>query len=434
VDKQRQLELVRAMGRWSLSALSVNSVIGGGIFGLPLLIAGLVGGASPLAYLIAAMGAGTIMACFAEVGSRFTESGGPYLYARVAFGRLIGIQMGWFSWLSRVAAFAANANLFVFYLAEFWPHATAPLFRIIVLTLIVGLPAAVNYRGVKAGAQFSTIFTLAKLLPLAIFVVGGIFYLIGVHNVHWSTSSHGGALGNWLEALLLTLFAYTGFETAVTPVGEAKDPRRDVPFALLTTLVTCTVLYTLIQVVVIGVLPEGAKSDRPLAAAAHVFMGTGGAVLITVGALVSLYGWFGALMLSVPRVTFALAEHGDFPPLFGRVHTRFRTPHFSILGFAILVWLLAIGGNYRWNVAISVFARLLYYGAVCVALPVLRKKQPGGAAFVLPAGPAFAVLGVGITLLLGSRMDIYQLGAVLATVSLGVATWLWARRGKPELV
>src|SRR5229473_7155833 len=193
VSTQSSPILVRAIGRWSLAALTVNSIIGSGVFGLPALVAGLVGAASPLAVLLAGAVVGVIISCFAEVASQFTEAGGPYLYARVAFGRLVGIQVGWMFWLVRLTAPAANANLFVNYLAEFWPHATQPIPRFMILSLLVGLLAAVNYRGVRAGTQVSNVFTVAKLLPLGIVCVAGAFYLIATHQLFPAASSSAGA-------------------------------------------------------------------------------------------------------------------------------------------------------------------------------------------------------------------------------------------------
>src|SRR6202166_5210585 len=120
-----QTGLVRAIGRWSLAALAVNSIIGSGVFGLPATVAGLLGKGSIVAMLLAGAAMGVIMACFAEVASQFSQAGGPYLYARVAFGRLMGIEMGWMLWLAQLAAPAANANLFTIYLGELLPAARA---------------------------------------------------------------------------------------------------------------------------------------------------------------------------------------------------------------------------------------------------------------------------------------------------------------------
>lgn len=423
-----ETRLVRAIGRWSLTALLVNSIIGSGIFGLPSVVAALLGRFSPLAYLLAAAGMGIIMACFAEVASQFREAGGPYLYARAAFGRFVGIQMGWLSWLVRLTASAAGANLFVIYLAEFWPEVKEAWLRALVLTLLLGALAVVNYRGVKAGAQLSNVFTVAKLVPLFTIAFAGIFYLLFWRDAESFFSHTSAGTGDWLQAILLLVFAYGGFEGGLMPMGEAQDPRRDAPFGLFAALATTTLLYTLIQVVVIGVLPDAAATDRPLAAAARVFLGRAGAALIAAGALVSVYGYLSAQMLALPRLTFALAERGDFPRFFAAVHSRFRTPYVSIVIFALLLWALAVAGTFRWNVLLSAVARLFTYLLVCAALPVLRKRRPDAEAFRLPAGAVFAVLGVAFSAVMVTRMRLGELAIVTVTVGVALLNWLWARR------
>ena len=421
-----QAGLVRAIGRWSLVALVVNSIIGSGVFGLPSVLAGLLGAASPKAVLLAGAAVGIIIACFAEVASQFTQAGGPYLYARVAFGRMMGIQVGWMLWLAQLAAPAANANLFVIYLGEFWPNANRPLPRFLILTVLVGILAFVNYRGVRAGAQVSNVFTVAKLVPLAMVIIAGMFYLLGAHQNAPSLPSTGDA-GAWLKAMLLLVFAYGGFETALTPMAEAKDPRRDTVFALFVALIICTILYTLTQWIVIDVLPDPAKSTRPLADVARLILGSKGAALVAIGALVSCYGYLSAKVLAVPRVTFALAEAGDFPAWFAAIHPRFRTPHFSILVFAFLVWMLALFGNFSWNLTLSAVARLFYYAVGCAALPVLRKKQAEAERFRLPGGTIFAVLGVVICLVLITRVDLSGSIILVATIVAALINWMWVR-------
>ena len=419
--------LVRSIGRWSLAALMVNSIIGSGIFGLPSLITRQLGSAGPVAWIAAAVFSGIIMLCFAEVASRFTASGGPYLYARVAFGRFTGILMGWLTWLVRLASAAANANLFVIYLAEFWVHAQAPLSRVLVLTALIGMLTVINYVGVNAGTQLSNVFTVAKLLPLLVFIVIGGIYLMGRHQpVHLGIANTGS--GSWLDAMLLMVFAYGGFEGALLPMGEAKDPRRDAPLALVAALATCTVIYTLVQVVVMGVLANSAAGDRPLATAARVFMGGVGTSFITLGALLSVYGYLASMILNTPRLTFALAEQGDFPQVFAAIHRRFRTPYVSIVVFAVLLWVLAFTGSFQWNVVLSAVARLFYYGIVCAALIVLRRRAPGEARFRLPGGPVLAVIGIGMCMVFLTAM---QRGSfyVLAVVTLiAFLNWLWASR------
>jgi amino acid transporter len=418
-------ELLRAIGRWSLVALVVNSIIGSGVFGLPSTVAALIGMSSPYAVLAAGAGMSVIMGCFAEVASRFQEAGGPYLYARVAFGRLMGIETAWMLWLGQVAAPAANANLFVIYLGEFFPHAKDPPPRALILTVLVGLLTLINIRGVRAGTQISNLFTAAKLVPLFAVIVLGLFVL---QHQHWSIATAPIAsphTSQWLKAMLLLVFAYGGFETALAPMSEAKNPRRDAPFALFMALLACTVIYALIQWVVVGVLPDAAHSQRPLADVARLAVGPVGAALVAVGALISFYGYLSAKILAMPRVPFALAEQGDFPKAFATVHRRFQTPYVSILVFAAMVWGLALIGDFKWNVTLSAVARLLYYGVGCAALPVLRRKQPEGATamFRLPAGNFFAVLGVILCGVLVTQVDFRQSLIVFATIVLAFVNW-----------
>ena len=418
-------DLLRAIGRWSLVALVVNSIIGSGVFGLPSQVAALIGNYSPYAVLAAGGGMSIIIACFAEVASRFQQAGGPYLYARVAFGRFMGIQTAWMLWLGQVAAPAANANLFVIYLGEFFPHAKDPLPRAIILTLLVGLLAFINIRGVRAGTQVSNLFTAAKLLPLFAVILMGMFVL---QRHHWEIASPPIAspgTGPWLKAMLLLVFAYGGFETALAPMSEAKNPRRDAPFALFTALAVCTGIYALIQWAVVGVLPDAPHSLRPLADVARLAVGPAGAALVAVGALISFYGYLSAKILAMPRVLFSLAEQGDFPPAFAAIHRRFHTPYVSILAFAAMVWGFALIGDFKWNITLSAVARLLYYGVACAALPVLRRKQPEGAnaMFQLPAGNLFAALGVILCLILATRVDFGQSLILFATIALAFVNW-----------
>lgn len=422
--------LVRAIGRWSLAALAVNSVIGSGIFGLPATVAGLLGKRSVAAVLVAGAAMAVIMACFAEVASQFPEAGGPYLYARTAFGRLTGLLVGWMLYLGQTAAPAANANLFVIYLAEFWPAATGRWPRFVILTLLVGLLALINVRGARQGTAVSNVFTVAKILPLLMVVLAGAAVTI-IHPAPWGAAGTIPA-SMWMKALALMIFAYGGFESAMAPMSEAKNPGRDAGFALLVALIACTAIYALVQWVVVGVLGPGATTGRPLAEVARATMGNRGAGLVAIGALVSVYGYLSAKMLGVPRVTFALAEGGDLPPLFAVVGKRFHTPWVSILFFAAVVWGLAISGSFTWNVTLSVAARLFYYAVVCAALIALRRKalrirQPR-AGFRLPGGPALALLGVGICVALATQIDLSKSLILAATVSAAMLNWLWVRK------
>jgi APA family basic amino acid/polyamine antiporter len=414
--------LVRAIGRWSLVALTVNSIIGSGVFGLPGTVAALLGRQSILAVLIAGAAIGIIMMCTAEVASQFSEAGGPYLYARTVFGRLVGLVVGWTFYLAQSAAPAANANLFVIYLAEFWPGAKAA--RFLILTLLVGFHAVVNLLGVRQGTRVSNIFTVAKLLPLLMVILAG----AAVTIFHPAPMGPEGPIAGsvWLKAMVLLVFAFGGFETALVPVGEAKNPKRDVGFALMMALIACIGIYALVQWVVVGVLGSGATTDRPLAEVARQTMGNRGAALVAIGALVSVYGYLGAKLLSMPRTTFALAESGDLPRPFAWVSRRFHTPWLSILIYAMTVWGLALVGNFAWNVTLSAVARLFYYAVICAALIVLRRKQPAAARFRVPGGPVLAVLGIVMCVVMVKQVDLSQSRILAATVGAAVLNWAWA--------
>jgi APA family basic amino acid/polyamine antiporter len=423
--------LVRAIGRWSLAALMVNCIIGSGVFGLPSVISGLVGNASPFAWLFAATGTALVMACFAEVSSRFDSSGGVYLYTRVAFGRSFGISIAWMGWLTRLTAAAANANLFIIYLAEFWPAVKHALPRLIVLTGLLGFLTAVNYVGVRRGTTQSNLFTAAKLITLGSFILAALCFLALKHQP-LVLSAPSGSPKTWLHSVLLLVFAYGGYETALMVGGEAKDPRRDYPFALGTALVVCAVIYTMTQWVIVSVLPQASMTDRPMASAAQLMFGFWGARLVSLGVLISCYGYLSANTLGFPRILFAQAEYGDMPASLASIHPKFRTPYIAIVIFAVSLWLFSLIGSFQWNVMISAMARLFYYGSVCAALPVLRrKKNMPEAQWRLPMGDLIAVFAVGLSLLLFPALD--KAGAtVLGVIALCVvANILWARHNRP---
>jgi len=423
--------LVRAIGRWSLAALMVNIMIGSGIFGLPSALAGLLGRASLLALLIGAIAAGVIGACFSEVASYFTVAGGPYLYARVAYGRFIGLQVGWMYWLVRLTAPAASANLFVVYLGEFWPRANDRVPRALILGVLIGGLALVNCLGVKKAARISDVFTVAKLLPLVVVAIAGMAFL-STHPQVSNISTHTPHLREWLKASLLIVFAYGGFDAAITATSEIKNPRRDAAAALLVALTACTLLYLAVQWTALATVPNLANSSGPLTDSAGITLGHAGAVLIAAGALISVFGNLSANTLAVPRITFALAEQGDFPAFFAWVHPRFRTPYVSICVFALLVWAFALGGNFAWNATLSAIARLSYYAAVCVAVPVLRRKLPGAAQFRLVGGTWFAVTGVVICAILFSQVDLGGSLILLATIVVATLNWQVVRGKQPR--
>ncbi len=428
----RGVTLVRTMGRWTLAALVVNAVIGSGIFGLPATVSRLVGPAAPWAWILGALGNGLVMLCFAEVASRFDAAGGAYLYARESLPRLLAILVGWLAFLTRVTAASAGANLFTVHLAEFLPAAERESVRVLLLVLLIGSLALINFRGVERGARWNNFFTAAKLVPLGLFIAaGGIFAL--THAAPGIAAAAGGAAaagrppasaGDWLQASLLICFAYGGYDGAMMAMGEARNPRRDAPFALLSAMVFLALLYTAVQLVVDATLADPASSQRVLVEAARTIFGPWGGAFLAAGAVISIAGFLGANFLNAPRLGFALAEHRDLPPIFGRIHPSFRTPYVAILSFACLVLTLAVYGSFEWSATLSAVSRLFVYGSACVALLVLRRLRPGEARFTLPGGPLFPVLGIAFCLLLMSRMG--RTDALLLVVVAALATIHWA--------
>jgi amino acid transporter len=406
----------------------LNTMIGASIFGLPSLIAARLGRWSPVAYFVAFAGVALIAACLAEVASYFQEAGGPYLYAREAFGRFVGIQIGWLTWLSRISACSGVANLFITYLTAFVPAARAPLVRGGILTVLIGFLAAVNYRGVTSGKWLSNFFTITKILLLALFIAAGLLALALHPQIRVTPAAVPATTGDWFAAVLLMVYAYGGFEAALFASGEANNPRKDAPVALAIALTTATLLYVAVQYVVIYTLANPAATTKPAVDAARQFLGPLGVTLVAAGTLVSVYGYLSANMLHTPRVTFAMGERGDFPSFFAKIHPRFRTPHTAILAFAVLVLLFSVGGDFRWNATLSAVARLFMYGAVAAALPALRRKRPGGAEFRLPGGTVFAVLALIFTGLLLTTVRWREGVVVLGTFTIAAANWFWARR------
>jgi basic amino acid/polyamine antiporter, APA family len=419
--------LVRTIGRWSLAALMVNTMVGASIFGLPALIAKRLGRLSPIGFLVAFAIIAVIAACMAEVASQFQDAGGPYLYARAAFGRFLAIQNGWLTWLTRIAAVSAVANLFIIYLSEFVPAVTKPFARASVLTVLIGFLAMVNYRGVAGGNQLSNVFTVTKVSLLAFFLIAGLAALLLHPDIRVSPTSAPASSADWFEALLLMIYSYGGFEAALIASGETRNARKDIPFALCVAIGATTVLYIAVQYLVIHTVPNAGASDAPVVDSASRFLPHWAVQMVAAGTLVSAYGYLSANMLHTPRVTFAMGERGDFPSFFGRIHPRFRTPHVSIAIFAVLLLIFSVAGDFRWNALLSSVARLFVYGSVAAALPVLRKKHPRADAFRLPGGIFISALALLFAAVLVTRMHRGEFLVIATTAVLAFVNWLCVR-------
>jgi amino acid transporter len=422
-----QPRLVRALGRWDFTALVVNAVIGSAIFGLPAVLAGLTGVWSPLVMLLAALGILPIVLCHAEVASRFREAGGVYLYAGEAFGGFVGFQAGWLTFWIRATSMGANLNVFVNYLAEVAPLAGQPAARIATMIVVTALVALVNVRGVRQSARTVDLFVVAKVAPLVALV------LLGLWHVRADVfAGQTVARPDWAQAILLLVFAYGGFEAALIPAGEVRDPRRDAPFALLVALAIVATVYMLVQVAVVGLVPHAAGAEAPLAAAFGVFLGAAGVIAAGLAAMVSTYAWTLGSTLNSPRILYSMSERGDLPTWLGHVHPRFRTPDMAILAYAGAGLAFAVSGGFAANATLSAIVRLVTYALVCASLVALRRRRGvEPPAFRLREGEVVAALGLAFCAWLISTRTFTQAWILLALVGLGAALW-WAasRRGR----
>lgn len=409
--------LIRGIRRWDLVAITINGIIGAGIFGLPSKVYALIGTYSLIAFVACALVVTLIILCFAEVGSRFEETGGPYLYARKAFGPTVGFEIGWLMWLARLTAFAANCNLLVNYVSYFWAPATSPARRATIIVSVVGVLTLINILGVRPAALVGNGFTIGKLIPMIIFVAAGLFFLNPTSYVFGAAPSAGA----FSQSVLLLIYAFTGFEMAAVPAGEVRDPQRYLPRALIIALVVVATLYILIQVVCVGTLPELAQSTKPLADAGTRFLGTAGGALISAGAIISIIGNLNILVLAGSRIPFAMAEQKELPQIVGKVHRRFATPYAAILMTSSLMLLLTLKSSFVAALTISAIARLVTYAATCGGLLFFRNRADAPhAQFHLPAGKLIAALSLVLIvwLLANSTGQEALTAAVVGTVGL----------------
>ena len=418
--------LKRALGRWDLTAIGVNQVIGGAIFLLPSDVARLVGPWGPLAFMAVGLLSLSIALCFAEVGSRFDKTGGPYLPARAAFGRFVGFEVGWMMWFTRVTSQASVANGLALALAFYWPAVALGAPR---MTLIEGLTivlTVINVIGIKQSSWVVNTLTIGKLAPLSLFIIVGVWFIDPSHFAALPAVTREQVS----SAAILLIFAYGGYEVTGVLAGEAANPRKDVPFAFVATLIVVTLVMSLTSLVATGVVPDLAASKTPLADGAAMFLGATGALLISAGAAISMTGNNMGQILNGSRTIFALAENGDLPRWFARVHPRYHTPSNAILFTAVVALTLALTGSFVALAAVSAIARLVMYLAVCAATLVLRKRVPSGdvgpATFTVAGGPVVPILAMIVALGILAGASRAQLTAGALALAAGAVLFLIA--------
>src|SRR5215510_10943358 len=421
------MTFVRSIGRWTMTALVINCIIGSGIFALPGELNRLLGQASPFAMIFAALVMAIIMACVTEVASQFSEPGGPYLYTRTAFGRFFGMQIGWFFLLAGLAAVAVAANLFMNYLATFLPSTLNVWERGLGMALLIGIPTAANYCGVRSGANLSNVMTLAKLSPLALLILfGGLRFAHHPQIIHASEIASPGWT-NWVRAVALLFFPFSGWEESLIPTGEVREPRRTIPFALGTGLLACAAIYTLLQFITVATAGPNA-TERPVAQTASILLGWSGAALVSIAIMVSTYGYISANLLTNTRLAYSLGALGDFPNVLARIHPRFHTPAVAIIVYAFTGWMLAVSGTFLFVLALSAGSAMVYYAGMCACLIRLRKLRPDADAFRVPFGPVLSIVAIVIAVGMLTGLKPRELLLMGVTALIALANWLWARR------
>lgn len=428
---------LRAVSRWEIVAFSVNDVIGSGVYLiLPVAAAALLGAASVWAILAGGVAVLLLVLCFAEAGSLFDTPGGAIVYTRAAFGDFVGFEVGWMTWIARVASVSGLSVFFARAVGYLWDGANHGWGQVAMIVLpLLGL-IWINVVGIKSGARTAVVLAVGKVLPLVVLVVVGLF------AVNWGRvfPVPQPASGNFMKAALLVLFAYAGFENTAAPAGEFKNPRRDVPFALVVQILIVTSIYTLVQLVAIGTIPNLGTSPTPLADAGRLLLGPFGGFLLTLGAVLSVLGTNNNTVLSGPRYLYALAASGRLPSVFSRIHPVYRTPHVAVLtqtavalsligADALLrtVWPGALGLAEELAV-ISTVARLATYIGTCLAVPVLRRKMPASERTIrLPGGPLIPIVALAICILFLSAAEAKHW--IAGAVALAIGALIYVSHG-----
>jgi amino acid transporter len=418
-------DLVRGIGRWSFVALVMNSVLGVGLYGLPSTVAGMAGTASPAAVLAAGAGILLVVLCFAEVASRYDATGGPYRYVGDAFGAPAGFTVGWLLLWARWFSAAAVLNVLGAYVGRMVPPLAASGPRAAVMVGAVLLVTALNLAGVRATTRVTNAFTLAKLLPLAAVILIGAFAFDPA-----IAATQAVAAPRFSEALLVLVFGYTGFESSVVVAAEARDPARDAPFALLAGMLALVAIYALIQLAVIGTVPNVAGDPTPISSVLARVAGPAGATLGGVAVIVSVLGWLTSFSLTTSRLLFALADGRELPAPLARVDPATRAPRAAIVACSALALGLALTSSFAGAAALAALMRLITLAGTSAALPRLRRL--GRAPFALPGGPVVPALALGFCgwlLWTRSHAELLALAGVLA---LGFALrFLSGRRPRP---
>jgi basic amino acid/polyamine antiporter, APA family len=417
---------IKKLSVFDTFCLGLNAIIGSGIFIFPGLLAKVAGPMSILAFGVCGLLLVFVALCYAELGSMFRQSGGPYVYAKEAFGPRLGFGVGWVSWVTSIFSWAAVANAVSSNLAYFQPAFDRTLVaKAVAVCLILGF-GLINYRGIKLGAWTVNAFTVGKLVPLLLFVAVGCFWIEPAnYKPFWQANA-----GSFSQAVFLSLWALQGFEVTPFPAGESQNPQRAVPIAAVGSLVCATLIYVLIQTVAIGVHPGLAGAGaKPLAEAAARCMGAAGGTVMALAAVISMIGYNAGNALGCPRLLSALAEDRNLPPRLAAPHPRFNTPSVAVVITVLLTACAALFFTFESLVRLANLVVILQYLASCTAVIWLRYKRPDAERrFKLPLAIPVAVAGCAVSCWLLKEVKPSEFLVAGAVIGVGFLCWAAYRR------
>ncbi len=412
--------LVRALGRWDLAAITINSTVGAGILGLPGRVYALLGPYSVLACLGGGVLMGLVAACYAEAASRFPGTGGPLLYARAAFGPAAGFAAGWLAVATRLFAYASVTNLAVSYASGAVPALAEAGWRVLAITALSWGLGAIIFAGVRLSARANGVFTVAKLGLLCGFVLAGAVF---AWPPHWGRMPPLPPASHWAPAVVLLLFALIGMDSAVVNGAEMRQPRRDVPFGLGIGMLAVVALYAGVLAVCAGVVPDLAQSARPILDGAVGMFGPRCGVAVACGAVLSMAGTLFTILFTGPRLVFAMAEAGQLPGALARISGRSGTPGAAVLLHTGLAWAIAVASTFLGALTASTLTRLMLYALTAASVIAMRRRgltaQPRP--LLLPGGMVVAWSASLLCVWLATQADRAAWVSALWCLALGVA-------------
>ncbi|MBX7541033.1 APC family permease [Qipengyuania sp. GH29] len=418
---EKQIAPPRTVGFWGTALFPVNGMIGAGIFAMPAILVAAVGDFAPFMMLLGGLLFLPLILVFAWLAARFDHSGGPVLYGEAAFGKFIGFQAGWARYASSIVTVAANTHVMVTYLAAMFPVLDEPVMRAGAVTTIIGLLTAINLFGMRKSIGTLGMMTTLKLAPLALLVIAALF--AGQGDVKLALPEFSDAE----TVILLTYYAFMGFESVTLPAGEMRKPKRDVPLALVTTLAAVTLLYMLVIWAYLLAAPGAGNDGNALVGAAEEVMGQFGAFAIVVAAAFSIGANSFAGAISLPRMTFGMAERGMLPRWFAYVHPRYLTPFNSILAYGTGGILFGLWEGFAVLAIAGTLTRLVTYLISCAALPVLERRDGASNALHL----VVALLAFGSSVWVASHADMKALLVLGGIIVGGTLLYFIAARQQP---